>query len=843
MHFSRPLSSTLTLMLVGALTACATSPGQSLSTGTVGPALTQPVAPVPVTQTARSETQTSEVPTSDVVDEENRDPVIIRGNDRTHLAKPGSGKPIKGPATSLKFENAPSGEVVHVMLRDMLKMDYVVHPPLAGNITLNTRGEVSADKALLLLETALQVNGIVMAQDSRGTYHVGTPESLKGVVAAPRLADSRGMAPGYGAIIISPQYLGVGEMANILRPMVPAEAIVRVDNVRNILVMRGTRAEAEGWMDIVKTFDVNLLRGMSVGVFPLKHSSVEDVQAALNLLAGGSGAATGAPGAAPAQTPRPGAPAQQAGRPGQAGQAAASAGGSVTEINPLFGAVRIMPIERINAIMVVTPRAAYLDEIRYWIEQFDRPNLNSAEPQLFVYKVRNGSADHLAELLNGIYSGTNAFGGPGATGATGVAPGLGGAAGSTGRSATGGTNNLGRYSTNQNTQRQSALSGSRGGFGNSSLGSSGGLGNNLRGGAGAQNTAAGAAGGAGIGTVALSDSVRVMADYINNTLLIHAKPSEYARIESTLKRLDIPRAQVLIEASIVEVQLTEGMTIGTKWNFKAGGAGYGGAGGVGSNFGSNGPSAVALDSLTSTMQGSNVGSSLANGFTYVLRNSANPIALLQAESSTGNVRFLSNPSLMVMDNHTAAISVGEQIPVQTASYTNGTTSILTSNYEFKDTGVILNITPQVNSGNLVTMEIDQEVTDLGTFDDAAQRYRFKQRTLSSKVAVRSGETMVLGGLVKTSDTKSKGGLPVLSSIPLVGALFGTHKTVGDRTELLLVITPRVIRSDEEAREVSQELRDRMKGISDSGWSTLGAPNSTPSLPKPTISIPQEGQNQ
>ena len=839
MHFSRPLSSTLTLMLAGALTACATSPGQSLSTGTVGPALTQPVAPAPAAQTARGEVQANDVPTSDIVDEENRDPVIIRGNDRTHLAKPSSGKPIKGPATSLKFENAPSGEVVHVMLRDMLKMDYVVHPPLAGNITLNTRGEVSADKALLLLETALQVNGIVMAQDSRGTYHVGTPESLKGVVSAPRLADSRGMAPGYGAIIISPQYLGVGEMANILRPMVPAEAIVRVDNVRNILVMRGTRAEAEGWMDIVKTFDVNLLRGMSVGVFPLKHSSVEDVQAALNLLAGGSGASTGAAGAAPAQTPRPGAPAQQAGRPGQGQTAAAGAGGSVTEINPLFGAVRIMPIERINAIMVVTPRAAYLDEIRYWIEQFDRPNLNSAEPQLFVYKVRNGSADHLAELLNGIYSGTNAFGAPGATGATGVAPGLGGAAGTTGRSATTSTNNLGRYSGNQNTQRQSTLSGSRSG-----LGSSGGLGNNLRGGAGAQNGAgAGAAGGSGIGTVALSDSVRVMADYINNTLLIHAKPSEYARIETTLKRLDIPRAQVLIEASIVEVQLTEGMTIGTKWNFKAGGAGYGGAGGVGSGFGS-GASAVALDSLTSTMQGSNVGSSLANGFTYVLRNSANPIALLQAESSTGNVRYLSNPSLMVMDNHTAAISVGEQIPVETASYTSGTTSsILTNSYEFKDTGVILNITPQVNSGNLVTMEIDQEVTDLGAYDSRTQRYSFKQRTISSKVAVRSGETMVLGGLVKTSDTKSKGGLPILSSIPLVGALFGTHKSEGDRTELLLVITPRVIRSDEEAREVSQELRDRMKGISDSGWPALGGSKSSPSLPKPTISIPQEGQNQ
>ena len=802
MQFPRPLSSTLTLLLAGALTACASSPGQSLSPGELGPALTQPTPPASAAPLAQSSSDAPSapvaVPTSDPVDVDNRDPVIIRGNDRTHLAKAGSGKAITGPATALKFENAPSGEVVHVMLRDMLKMDYVVHPPLAGNITLNTRGEVSADKALLLLESALQVNGIVMAQDSRGTFHVGTPDALKGVVSAPRLADSRGMAPGYGAIIISPQYLGVGEMANILRAMVPAEAIVRVDNVRNILVMRGTRAEAEGWMDIVKTFDVNLLRGMSVGVFPLKHSSVEDVQAALNLLAGGTGGgATGTAGA-PAQTPRPGAPSQA--RPGQGAQANVGASNTVTEINPLFGAVRIMPIERINAIMVVTPRAAYLDEIRYWIEQFDRPNLNSAEPQLFVYKVRNGSANHLAELLNGIYGGTNAFG---PTGATGVAPGLGGAAGTTGRSGLNGTNNLGRNSGNQSMQR-ATMTGSRTGTGGG-LGNS--FGNRQSGGQiGAGINGAGAAGGAGVSSVALSDTVRVMADHINNTLLIHAKPAEYQRIESTLKRLDIPRAQVLIDASIVEVALTDSLSFGAKWNFKAGGGGYGGNGGVGRGAA---PLATALTNMSDNL------GSVSNGFTYLLRNSSNPIALLEANSSNGNVRYLSNPSLMVMDNHTASISVGDQIPVETASYVNSSAStLLTNSYEFKDTGVILNITPQVNSGNLVTMEIDQEVTDLGNKVSVGNtdRYTFKQRTLSSKVAVRSGETLVLGGLIKDNVRNSKSGVPILSAIPVVGALFGTHGSSANRTELLVILTPRVLRSDEDARAVSRELRERMRGL-------------------------------
>jgi general secretion pathway protein D len=610
--------------------------------------------------------------------------------------------------------------------------------------------------------------------------------------------------------------------------MVPAEAIVRVDSVRNILVMRGTRAEAEGWMDIVRTFDVNLLRGMSVGVFPLKHSSVEEVQAALQLLAGGTGTegaagAPGSPGAAAA------ARAQAQARPNnprqtQAPGAAAPTAG-IAESNPLFGAVRILPIERINAIMVVTPRSAYLDEIRYWIEQFDRPNLNSAEPQLFVYKVRNGSADHLAELLNGIYGGTNAFG---PSGATGVAPGLGGAVGGVGnRSGIGSTNNLSRYSSNQGNARSTL-----GGSSNSRLGSGFGssmAGGRLGGSAGNQMAQGGAgAMGGNVATVALSDTVRVMADYINNTLLIHAKPAEYARIETTLKRLDVPRAQVLIEASIVEVSLTDNMSFGARWNFSGAGIGrYGGSGTVGA-----GARPLSADSAGA-------------GFTYMLRNASNPIAVLEANSNNNNIRYLSNPSLLVLDNHTAAISVGDQIPVQTSDYYgSANNNYLTTNYEFKDTGVILNITPQVNAGNLVTMEIDQEVTDVGEDRQVGntEAPTFRQRTMSSKVAVRSGETLVLGGLVKQRDSTKKEGLPFLSSIPLVGGLFGAQSKGGERSELLLVVTPRVIRSDDEAREVSQELRDRMKGISDSGWPVLGdSPKVSPAFPRPHISTPEEGQ--
>ncbi|MDO5086166.1 MAG: type II secretion system protein GspD, partial [Comamonadaceae bacterium] len=281
----------LALALVGHLAGCASTAPQAGDEGQAAPAASTAL-PAAAWPAASEVAQAAAVPASGGSGQAGNDspdsdkhPLIIRGNDRM-LASAKGGGVIKGPVSNFKFEDAPVGEVVHVMLRDLLKVDYVVHPPLKGSVTLVTRGNVSADKAMLLLESALQLNGIVMARDSRGTYHVGTPESLRGIVAAPRQAGGGTLPPGYGAVVIPLQYLGAAEMAGILQPMVSPDAIVRVDTLRNILIMRGTRAEAEGWLDLVNTFDVNLLRGMSVGVFPLKHTSAAEVEAALRLLSG-----------------------------------------------------------------------------------------------------------------------------------------------------------------------------------------------------------------------------------------------------------------------------------------------------------------------------------------------------------------------------------------------------------------------------------------------------------------------------------------------------------------------------------------------------------------------------
>ena len=745
-------------------------PAEAASTQTTPPAVVSAPAPAEGEKSRTSNTISASAKAAP--EAAAAEPRIIRGNGQ--VIAPPKGMPLlTGAPVSFRFEEAPVAEVVRTVMGDILKVDYVMHPPLQGTVTLATRAPIPPDQAVFLLESALQANGLALVRDARGTFHAGRADALKNVAGSIRQfsGSNPSIPPGYGAVIIPLQYIGAGEMASILRPMVAPEAIVRVDTVRNLLVMMGTRTQAEGWMDLVNTFDVDLLKGMSVGVFPLKHASVKEVEAALRLVSGGGSAGSASPltgsalsGTATATT----------------SPAAVAAAGSATlgESNPFFGALRIMPIERINSILVVTPRAAYLDEARRWIDRLDKPSDGGAEPQLFIYPVQNGNARHLAGVLGGLFGGT----GGGATTAAnnGIAPSLGSTTGNSFGQAGGG-----------NT------------FGNTSMG---GLGNSRTGLASALTS--GGAGSGGLNSLnrtntpaatnqaaatAMLGTIRVVADDLNNSILVWGTRSEFNKIEATLKRLDLPLTQVLIDASIIEVTLDDSLQYGLQWTFSGDARnGYSGRG--------------ALGGALST--------AATSGFSYALSNGSGTLkATLSALASKSLLKMISNPSLMVLDNHTATIAVGDQVPVSTSTITSETTTVTSSTIQYKDTGVNLSVTPSVNAGNIVAMQIDQTVTDAGeTVKDANNQLKFLQRQISSKVAVRSGESIVLGGLIKDNKSSSKEGVPLLKDIPLVGGLFAQNKSSGGRTELLVIITPRVVRTDVDIREVSEDLRERLKGL-------------------------------
>lgn len=705
-------------------------------------------------------------------------PALFKGNDRV-VNLPASRKPLtlQGEDVTLNFEQAPLTDVVHAILGDLLKLGYSIDQPLKGEITLRTQSPIPRDQILPILESLLQANGAALVRDDKGFYHIGPIEALRGTAPV----RSNILAPGYSTVIVPLKYIGAAEMAEILKPLAPPEALVRVDTVRNLLVLSGTANQVEGWTDIITSFDVDLFKGMSVGIFPLEHASVKEAEAALKLLLG-SGA-----GAQPASP--------------TGGQAA-----SATAVSPLTGMIRVLPIERLNSLLVVTPRAHYLDQVQDWIGRLDRPPENDFEPQLFVYPVQNGTARHLAQLLNGLFSGMlgnaqdqSALRQPQDSG---LAPGL--AASNLTSGASSGTESL---------PSLGALGGGPGGtLGNgASATSTGAFGAMERGLTGSTRTAASQT----VAQIALAPQVRVVADEENNALIIHAPRKDYRKIESALKQLDVAPTQVLIEASILEVTLTDDLKYGLEWYLdNALGSGWRGS----SQLNLNASGGIGA---------------MQPGFAFTLTNPAGAVrAVLNSLAEKSLVKVISSPSVMVLDNQTASIHVGDQQPIRSAE-TLTTGGNLTTSIQYKDTGVMLAVTPSVNASGIVSMNIRQSVTDVGQVDSATGQRSFLQREVGTRVAVRSGETIVIGGLIRDNRTQGKTGIPWLMDLPAVGNLFSTTTDNGQRTELLVMITPRVLTSDQELRDISREMRQRLHGLRILETSNSASPVTTvPDQPAP-----------
>ena len=289
----------------------------------------------------------------------------------------------------------------------------------------------------------------------------------------------------------------------------------------------------------------------------------------------------------------------------------------------------------------------------------------------------------------------------------------------------------------------------------------------------------------------LLGNVRVVADEENNALMIYSTGLQYRVIKTALDQLDIEATQVVIEASILEVTLTDKLRYGLEWTFKNG---------IGDDYNGRGL-------LTSGAAA--VPSVIVPGFSYAVTNSIGDIsAVLNALSEENLINVISTPSVMVLDNHDAYIHVGNQVPVVSGETINDG-GFATQNVTYRDTGVQLNVRPSVNAGGLVTMQIEQSVTDVGTVD-ARGNPTFLERAIMSRVAVRSHESVVLGGLIRENAKNTESGVPILHKLPVIGPLFGTVDKEDTRTELLVIITPRAIYNEQDLREVSEEMRSQIR---------------------------------
>lgn len=632
---------------------------------------------------------------------------------------------------TLNFVSAEISEVARAVLGDILKANYTVDPMVKGTITLQTSRPIPRAGVLAALESALNVAGAAIVPGPNILRIVPRAKAMSQGPPATIAGDRRLQGPGFAIRIVPLKFVSAAEMAKILQPLASKGAIARVDSVRNLLVLAAPAPELRALEDMIAVFDVDWLAGLSLAMVPLEFVNPEELVKEISEVLGKE------------------------------------------KDNPLSGVLRFVPMTRLNSVLVISTQPDYLQRAQAIIDKLDQGGSGS-ERRLFVYRVQNTDASALAETLGQVF-GAGASRKPEDLKRA-LAPqltparvrvrpspqaGLGGVAQPAEAAASSVTRPGRTTSAARSSPRPATVS------------------------RGAQ------AGGTAF-TINGSDQIRVVADRTNNAILVWATPPDYRMVVSVLHKLDQVPLQVLIEATIAEVTLTDSLRYGLQWFFRSGQSG-----------------------LTLSDASSGAVAPSFPGFAYFL-NGSNVKAVLDALETVTHLKVISSPQLMVLDNQTAELQVGDQVPivVQQAQSTTDSTAPIINSIEYRDTGIILRVTPRVNSGGLVSMNIEQEaslVSDQIT-TEGLQSPTFRQRRINSTVAVQSGETVVLGGLIQDSRDKSEKGVPFLRSIPGLGLLFGSKERDNTRTELLVLITPRAVRSQREVRRVTEELRKRLRAV-------------------------------
>ncbi len=666
------------------------------------------------------------------------------------------------------FENNPIQSVVKAILGDLLQENYTIAPNVGGNVSFSTSKPIRADQAMSVLEMLLSWTGNTLVYKD-GRYTVlqikdALPGNLTPKIGAPNLAN------GYEVRVFPLRFISPSEMAKLLKPYAKADAFINIDTSRSMLVLAGTASELSNYAQTIDIFDVDWLKGMSVGVFTLQRVEVGTLLPELEKVFGATGE------------------------------------------SPLAGMFRFIPIERSNAIIAITAQPEYLRQAEEWLHRLDRAGDESAT-QLFVYDVKNIKSVDLADYLSQIFLGSSGGGGSRRTDTSGaVAPGLAaatiGSAGAVAGGATGasggrsGSGRSSRFGSRNSSQPKSAA-------------------------------ATGAVAGNG------DSDIRITPVEESNQLLIMASPAEWDSMQAAIRKLDIAPLQVHIETKILEVTLTGELKFGVKWWF-AGlkGEGYDGGSYTNPNDPNGYPYPNRLDRQRSLL-GAATSPTSGGNFFYSYLNSKFQVAL-NALQTSGQAKILSAPSLMVMNNQEAQINVGTRIPVQTQSIIGinsipgagtSTTNQGIGQTTYLDTGVILQVKPRVNPGGLVYMEVSQEVSKPGPAAPG-QNPQINTRTLDSSIAVQSGQTIMLGGLISEDDQDSDDGVPGLSRIPILGKLFGSTSRSHQRTELIVLITPQVVSNSDEAREVTEEYKRQFQSLAPLRAQMIGAKSANePEQPK------------
>lgn len=562
-------------------------------------------------------------------------------------------------------------------------------------------------------------------------------------------SDSGGQQIGNSVKVVPMRYIAATEMKRILEPIVSFGGVVRVDTSRNALLISGTAQEMNSIEEAISVFDVNAMKGMSFALVPVRGGEPDAIVDGVNRIF--SSNAEGA----------------------------------------MSGMVQLVPNAKLKSILIIARQPQYLREAQQWVRRLDD---QAAGPQreIHSYVLRNRQAKELVEVLNSIFANEVTGGGDaGRRGGQRVRSSEPDAAGVPGQLAqatgfsgggSGGDRFAGAFGGGAARRSFDMFSGLP--IGGATLATGG-----------QENGAASetAATGFGAGGPGGEPRIKVVADPAQNALLILASQEDFKRVARVIANLDIVPNQVLIEATIAEVTLNDDLKFGVRWFLQN------------QRGNQTGTFTNAIDGAISAA---------FPGFSYVFR-AAQANVTINALAEVGRVNVLASPSLMVVDKKTATLQIGDQVPITTQSAVSVLTpgAPVVNSVSYKDTGVILNITPRINESGRVLLDIEQEVSTVQrTTTSGIDSPTFGRRRVRTTVVVNDGEGITLGGLIQDRTSRVATQVPVLGDIPLLGNAFKDKRDQVEKTELVIMLTPRVVRDLNEAKAVTDEYRRKVEAF-------------------------------
>jgi general secretion pathway protein D len=560
-------------------------------------------------------------------------------------------------------------------------------------------------------------------------------------------AISRGTGqPGFAVSLVPLHYTSAATVAKTVEGFLSRPGAIRVIPSRNLLLIQGTTAERQAALDVIATFDVEWLRNQSVGVFPLKSTSPETMIGELERIFETS--------------------------EGGAGQ----------------GVLRFQPISRMNAVMVVTKNPKMLAEATQWVQRLDRSDTTGTT--LRTYRLKHGSALRVARILNDIFVGQRSA----ATGdqpVNQVAPGVESARSRLDSLDHGGSATTRSGSSAQSTSANRGASPIAAAF--ESFSDRKGTEEDSSG-----ATSATSGGGAPRGAF---QNVRITADAANNSIVVYSNQEDYRVVERALRDIDRPRLQVAIEATVAEITLTDDLQYGVQYFLTSKDVG------LAQDKGSVGLLGAAQSAAQSALL-----QRVTPGLNVLLGSEALPRVILNALATITEIKVLSSPSVVALDNQPALLQVGDEIPITTSTATvlsNSSTPVVNT-IEMRNTGVILKVLPHVNANGTIQLEVDQEISNVVNPDQQTLTPTISQRRVHSTVAVTSGQTVLLAGLISEREQHSRSGIPGLRDIGFLGGLFGNTSGTKRRSEIIIFIKTQLVRNSMDAGAVTEEFREKLQ---------------------------------